>query len=246
MVSFDDSEVLEDFDKKLFKSLNLKFRGLKAYPVFRRYLPGMYPYSLNSEEAGFLLLALNQTMEMAERLKANPELLKPKLKGQILLRQAGDNEVWSEEWVFPLLMAEKKEIDLKPHLERMQKIKENINGRGGAMEIDFFYFPLIMEDEKKPYFPYGYMAIDSDSYFILDTNMFKRVDLSDIFPDKFLSMLEKMAYLPSEILVKKDEVYDIMKPFADFFNIPLQKVNSLPAINDAKKSMSQFFKKPKY
>ncbi len=246
MASFEDRELLEKLDREILTRLNFQFSGRKSYPVFRRHLPGMAPYFLNKEEAEFLLVALRQTMEMSGKIKANPNYLKPKIKGQILLLQPGDGGKWSEEWVYPLLLGKKMEIDIKPYFERMRKIKESADSRGGAMELDFFYFPAVMEDEQRPYLPYGYLALDSASYFILDMNIFKRADLASVFPDKFLAIFERMRYFPEKILVKRDEAYDLIKPFADFFNIPLEKVKRLPAIADAKKSMGQFFEKPEF
>lgn len=60
---FEDRSALKKQDLAVIKALGLKFRGRRAYPVFRSYLPGYGPWFLTEEEAIFLTLAFGTAWE---------------------------------------------------------------------------------------------------------------------------------------------------------------------------------------
>lgn len=57
------------------KQLNLKYRGRQAWPQFRSYRPGCFPWHLEREEVQTLIIALEQLLEVAPRFENYPELL---------------------------------------------------------------------------------------------------------------------------------------------------------------------------
>ena len=85
MCSYEDRDILAEEDRKQIKVLGLSFRGRNAWPMFRRYEPGYYPWFINKEECVFLTHALRQVIFVAEnvlngqlRMDAEPK------SGQIL------------------------------------------------------------------------------------------------------------------------------------------------------------------
>ena len=62
MCSFEDRDQLNQADRDQIKALGLKFRGRNAWPMFRRYEPGFYPWSINVDECMFLTHALRQVL----------------------------------------------------------------------------------------------------------------------------------------------------------------------------------------
>jgi len=56
--SFEDREMITPEDRKIIKQLGLKFRGEKAWPQFRSYRPGCFPWYLEKEEAQLLIHGL--------------------------------------------------------------------------------------------------------------------------------------------------------------------------------------------
>ncbi len=74
-VSFEDREQLEKQDRDLIKKFDLKFRGKQGYPLFRSIRPGFMPWVITSEEARTLICAIEQTSEVAPRVKKNPKIL---------------------------------------------------------------------------------------------------------------------------------------------------------------------------
>ena len=81
--SFENREVLEGEDRGIIRQLGLKFRGRNAWPMFRSYRPGFFPWLIDSHEAELLTCALEQVLVVAPRLG---ELLRR--KGRAHGRQA--------------------------------------------------------------------------------------------------------------------------------------------------------------
>lgn len=75
--SFENRDQLDRQDREVIKKLGLKFRGAYAWPMFRSYRPGYMPWFVTAEEALRLTYALSQTLEVAPRVKDDPELPPP-------------------------------------------------------------------------------------------------------------------------------------------------------------------------
>jgi hypothetical protein len=60
MASFDDRRDLAPEDLAVIRSLNLKFRGKNAWPLFRHYLPGYLPWFVTEAQAQVLRPAWNR------------------------------------------------------------------------------------------------------------------------------------------------------------------------------------------
>ena len=69
LLSFVDRDELEGKDYQLIKNHGLSFRGRKQWVQFRSLVPGMHPWSIDEEEARMLLLAIEQTIAMYQRVK---------------------------------------------------------------------------------------------------------------------------------------------------------------------------------
>lgn len=75
MASFEDREFVAEEDRGVMKALGRRFRGRKAWPLFRSYEPGAIPWFLTDDEARFLTVCLEQVLEVAPRLRETPDLL---------------------------------------------------------------------------------------------------------------------------------------------------------------------------
>ncbi len=74
-VSFENRENLEKQDRDVIKNLGLKFRGSQNYPLFRSIRPGFMLWFITSDEARMLIYAIEQTLEVAPRVRENPDIL---------------------------------------------------------------------------------------------------------------------------------------------------------------------------
>lgn len=88
---FSNRGALDKTDIKIATQVGLKPRGRAAWPQFRSFRPGYHPWFLTEDEAKYLTLCLEQTRDVALRLRTNPERRAAPSKGQYLVRVPVEN-----------------------------------------------------------------------------------------------------------------------------------------------------------
>jgi hypothetical protein len=63
--SLEDREILTPEDRKIIKQLNLKYRGRQAWPQFRSFRPGCFPWYLEKKEAQTITTGVKNRLERA-------------------------------------------------------------------------------------------------------------------------------------------------------------------------------------
>ena len=246
MASFEDREILYDEDRKIIKNLGLSFRGRKQWPLFRRYQPGYYPWHLTKDEAKYLTLALKQSVELALRFRDNTDLLDPPKKNQYLVRvpvKENGGLKWQDEWVKPEKLKKSQFAPLPINEIRLQKIKRDVKRKAGLWQADFFFSPTpVREGDERPYYPYAALFVDSDSGLILHVNMLNPDECITGFPNDLMDLIERTAMKPVEILVRKEEAYELLKVIAERLDIQLKLVKKLDTMEYLQSSMFQFFR----
>jgi len=244
MASFEDRKSLQKQDHQQIKALGLKFRGRNAWPLFRNYVPGFFPWYLTGDEAKFLTVALQQVIDVSLRFKKDPELLDPPSKDHYFVRvpdNPGENIIWKDEWLelSPLKMEDTPVIPVEE--TTLNRLKKAGLQRRGIWEIDFFYVPAIVRDKgERPYYPHMSLVVNHNSAFILNFQLEKEADSKSTFPVKFADFIERAKVMPDELLVKRYDIYKIMEPLSAELGIEINMVGSLPALEYARKSMTEF------
>ena len=247
MVSFEDRKYLEKEDLQLIKELGLKFKGRHSWPLFRSYQPGCHPWFLTSKEVLYLALCLRQAIEVSLRFKNNPRMFTPPTENRYLVRvpqKEKDSLSWKDIWMEPLPLA-KAEISVEPTERQrncLERVKTGISHRQGIWEADFFYYPHAVkeEEDERPFYPYITLWVDHYSGFIFGHYLAKPAECIEEFSGQFLKIAEEMEYLPQEILVKKEETFQLLKPLTSELRINLKKVKKLKMLEEAKASMFKF------
>ncbi len=102
---FVDREDLEGRDLVIVRSLGLKLQGQKQWPMFRSTRPAFLPWFLDSEEARFLTVVLEQAMEVARQLQLVPDSISPVFSEDRLLVRVPEGRAggyqWHNQWVKP-------------------------------------------------------------------------------------------------------------------------------------------------
>lgn len=245
MASFEDRKYLQKQDLQQIKALGLKFRGRNAWPLFRNYMPGFFPWYLKGDEARFLTVALKQAMDVSMRFIKYPGLLVHPSRDHYFVRvpdKPGEDIIWKDEWLepSPLKMEDIPVIPVEETtLERIKKARLQLRG---IWEIDFFFVQsAVREKGERPYFPYMSLVVDHNSTLILNFQLEKEADCKSTFPVKFADFIEHVKIMPDELLVKRYDVYRIMEPLSAELGIEINMVESLPALEYAQKSMKDFF-----
>jgi len=249
MASFEDREFLHKKDHQIIKNLGLKFRGRKAWPLFRNYSPGYHPWFITSDEAKFLTLALYQTIDVALRFKDNPEMLTPPEENQYLVRvpeKTKEGLSWRDEWLEPLPL-EKPEIEVPEINEtRLAKINERFKERLGIWEVGFFHSPQgVQEKNERPYYPYVVLWVEYSSGYILNLRLTgpPTGTLSElsVIPEQLMEIIENIEFLPQEILVDKEETFKLLEPITRKLGIKLSYVERLMVFEETKTDLVELF-----
>jgi len=246
MLSFENKKLLQEDDLEIIGELGLAFRGRNAWPVFRSYKPGYFPWFLNRDEVLYMTIALRQAMNVFIRMKHNAELLNGPRKNLYLVRtldpKNGKSD-WEDEWRAPAPIEENGEILDEPVNEiRIQKLKKTAKPATAVWEIDFFHTPTPILQGERPVFPYAIMVMDHDTRFIFDMHLAVTTAYQREFLGKFLDCLEQTSIIPLEILVRKDEAAKLIGPYTKRLNIKLSTVKKLHGIDHARREMEKHLK----
>jgi len=243
MASFEDRAALDTPDLKVMKELGKKFRGSHAWPQFRSYRPGYYPWILDKDEAAFLTLALEQAIDVVVRFRDDQTFLRP--RGDALLvrvhKKEGSTLVWKNEWQTPEPPAPRSILIEPLDTERVEAVARKNLPRLGTWEIDYRYEqkPVRDKDGGRPYLPVMLLAVHRESRFIIQAHL-GRKNLNDL-RDKVIQGMEQSGTIPEAIAVVKDELAAVLEPLAQQLGIALITNERFKAVPQIRRYMSQFF-----
>jgi len=245
--SFENREELHKKDRETIKKIGLKFRGKHAWPLFRSYRPGFFPWFVEAEEACFLRYALEQTVEVALRFKDNPLLLEPPDDGSYLVRvpcQDGDTLIW-EDRIMPMPPPEPKSISIAMDVQMLEALKR-MPKTGHEIEIDFFMFPSpIHEKGVRPFFPYMLLMVAAQSGMIIGQEVL-RPDPSleamwGLVPANVVSQLAQLKIVPKKIRVRSELLFQLLQPLAEELGLKLKQSRRLKNLDSVKEFLFQRF-----
>lgn len=250
-ISFEDREALEKQDRDLIKKLDLKFRGRQSYPLFRSIRPGFMPWFIISEEARMLIYAIEQTLEVAPRVKENPDILideSDRGNETVLVRTAEKQNgklVWSDE-MREISPPDETEFTIQIPQEFFDELKSLPQQKNFVLEIALFYAPTpVAERGKRPFIPKMLMLADARSGMIAG---FQLIQPKENIAENYLEIsrqvfgsLESLNVRPQEIRVADDLLFELLKNVTQQLNVKLRQTDDLRAIEAAKDAMFGFF-----
>ncbi len=248
VASFEDRKSLQKQDHEVIKRLGLKFRGPKSWPLFRSYEPGYYPWYLNQPQVHFLTLVLRQAADVSLRIKIDGDLLTSTGKARYLVRVpewSGPDLHWKDERLSPVPLERAKDEVPIPDEIRLQRIKKRGLRPAGIWEVDFFQFPMPIQEGGRPFFPMFLLIVDHDSGFVFESHLESKDRHKPEFQSHMLKVIEENAYLPQEIWVKREEVFQLFEGLVSRMGLKIKRVKKLSQLEHAKKSMNSYFSSEK-
>ncbi|MBN1401036.1 MAG: hypothetical protein JXA74_09370 [Anaerolineae bacterium] len=240
--SFEDRSETTQRDRDIIKSLGLSFRGRQAWPLFRSIHRGYLPWYLEPQETHFLACALEQTVQVAPRVRANPEILEPAGPTTYLLRkaQSGAAGLTWEDQVVDAAAWEPEGISINISGPEMRAFRALPAGRG-ELEADFFTMPIIIgERGERPYAPRMLILVERGSGFIVGFEMLApEPSLEAIWgklPNLVLANCAKWGARPRRMYVRSPFLYGLLEPVAAQLGLPVEHQDNLRTLAGAKSS----------
>lgn len=246
--SFEDREQLEKQDRDVIKKLGLKFRGSQNYPLFRSIRPGFMPYFVTSEEARFLIYAMEQTLETAPRIRDDESLLPDPDEDLYLVRvseKQGGKLVWQDE-VRQVPPPEEFTVFVNAPQEIINELKNFPQKKGLVLEIDFNYSPMpVREKGQRPFFPKILLITEASQGIIVAFELIRPeetlLETHENIPFHLVENLRKLEVRPEEIRVQSEMLFEMLRTFTQQINVKLRQTDELPTVEMAKESMFNFF-----
>lgn len=245
--SFEDREELDKKDRELIKELGLKFRGRNAWPMFRSYRPSFFPWFLESEEARFLSVALEQLADVAPRFKEDSSLLEPSDGENFLLREPrreGGTLLWEDSATgVPPLDAPPIEVEMEAaKIEALGSLPR----REARLEVDFFMFPVPARNEgNRPYFPHMLLTVDTGSGMVLGSELLAPDPSLEAMwgsvPENLADQLSKVELLPEKVSVDSELLFELLAPLAEEAGFELELAPSLSSLEQVREDLLQTF-----
>lgn len=241
--AFGKKSELDPMEKQVVRKLGMNFKKAHGWPYFRGYRPGWLPWVVDAQEARWALLALEQLLDVALRVKENRRLVARKPGTCTYLVRVsvpdGDANVWRDEYreCYPPQMTFHVTVP-----NRLLDAVRALKSVDLTIELDVApsSFPIGKQGER-PQLPYLLMAVDSKTFFILGTELLPVEDCIDDMwvkvPAKFLEMLIRSGIRPSAIAIRTPMVFTIMEGLCKDLGIEIKPDPGLPALTEARRDI---------
>lgn len=246
--SFEDREMVTSEDRKVMNTLGRKFRGRQSWPVFRSYRPGFVPWYLTQDEAKFLVHVLTQVLDVAPRVRENPNLLPP-LDDEFsyLIRMPimeGETLLWQDQ-IMQVHPPKSRKINIMLDIEALAFVK-NLPLSKSSLEVDFFMTPAQIQEQKgqRPFFAYSLLAVEHKSGFIIGGQTLSAdPTMDDMLGQvalKLLYILANASLRPKTIFVQSARIHGLISPLCQELGIRIKTSSYLRELEIAKASLLDF------
>ena len=244
--AFGKKSDLEREEKERIETLGLKFKGANAWPYFRSFRPGWCPWMVDAQEARWLILALEQLLDVAPRVQKNRRILGsggPEHPYLVRVHSAVDAQsAWHDTHKPCPPPATTFRITVSNSLLDAVRAMEP---SGLTIELDVT--PSFMPVGKKgarPQTPYLMMAVESASGFILGVELLTvegaLEDLWAQIPGKFLEMVKRNQVRPAGLALRTPWVFMVMEGLCKNLDIEVKPDPELQALTQARRSLDRF------
>lgn len=242
--SFEDRAETTPEDREIIKKLGLKFRGAKAWPQFRSFRPGCFPWYIEKAEAEMLICGLEQLLDVAPRFKENFDIFMSADDDDAYLVRVQNKGTW-EDTILHVEFNEGPTLNLKMNMAALAHLKQMLPGKA-IVEVDLFMVSNPVQEDRKerPYFPFMLMVCDHESRMILSTDLLKPLPtleaMWETVPAKTVEILAR-SRAPKEIMVRTDFLKSMLGFVGEELGCKVKKSARLAAIDSARKELGRFF-----
>jgi len=246
--SFVDRSDLSQRDRDVIKELGLKFRGRQAWPMFRSYRRGFFPWYLEAAECRFLARVLEQVVEVTPRIIDKPDLLDTSDDESYLVRtplRENGTVAWRDR-VLTIPPPESEPIPVTMDVELLEYVKL-VPRSDRTVEVDLLVIPIpVREGKARPYVPRVLLAVDSESERVVACEILApRAGLEQMWgsvPDALMRHLARVGMVPGRVRVRSDLLVEMLSPIAQELGFALVQTDTLPHLDLAVESLLEHFR----
>lgn len=242
---YENRNHLSKEDLKTIRDLGLKFKGNNAYPMFRRYEPGYYPREITGDEAIYLILVLEQSIDIVQLFRDEESIMNPPGDGYYFVRSPyidGGALKWTDAWEMPAPL-KKQPVETFPIDElRIQRLLGQAHKKEGIIELDFFSAFTPVREGNRAFFPFVLLIVDHLSGFVYSTRVCRPASHRAEMQDFLFNFMEQYKVIPQEILMKEEEILNLIAPLASKLKIKLTPTKKLRETERVKRSFRNFLK----
>ncbi|MCL4529484.1 MAG: hypothetical protein M1282_08730 [Chloroflexi bacterium] len=240
MLSWEDRDMITAEDRAVINHLGLKFRGSKAWPQFREYQPGCFPWYLESSDAELLICGLEQLLQMAPPFEKDRKFFSPIKYPHDYLIRVNRNGKWEDE-VRRVEFREEKTLEFQMDNEALEHLRGLMPGKT-TIEIDLNMMlnPVQEKSKERPYYPFMLLFVDKESHMILGAELLEPLpSMNSMYEEVPAVVVESLAagFPPKEIHVKDAMLYVLLQPVAEELGFKLKKMPRLPALERVKREL---------
>jgi hypothetical protein len=241
--SFEDREMITTADRKILKQLELKFRGKNAWPQFRSYRPGCFPWYLEKEEAQMLIHALEQLLDVAPRFREDPSLLETAEKEQSYLVRVQKDGTWEDQKSkvnFPI----DPPLKIQMNMDALTELK-GMRADNTILEVGLHMMEGAVKDDEfdRPFFPFILMVVEHASGMILGADILAPLpSIEEMWSNVPAQIVESLAgsFKPKEIQVKEPLLFQLLSLVGKETGIQIKQASRLPKLAQAMRELEQF------
>lgn len=240
-LSLEDRRRLVPEDLEIIRSLGLRIRGRRAWPMFRSVRPGHVPWFVEPAQVMILATVLEQVLDVTPRARADKTVLCPQEPGHILVRVRGRDGRWEDriERVPPPSVIHFS-VD-RALTNRLRSLARS----AAVVEADLFVFPGTVQGEADaPSLIYSAMLVDAASGFIVGAELFEpKPDLASMLarvPTALATCLVKAGMRPAAVVTRSDRVLAMLEPLT-LADVAVRRSSTLPALDTARRAMVAHF-----
>lgn len=250
MASFESSKLISGPDREIINSLGLKFRGKNAWPLFRNYLPGYFPWYLENEsQAQFLTTCLIQAANVAIHYVNNVDSIISAFDDEFFVKVPVIEEKrlnWIDRWISIPQPGELSIPELKLNFGRLSLLRHSVPHTDEKWILDYFFSPIPVKDnDERPYFTKIFILANAHNSMLIDSFTFTEDEFYSILPKQILELIEKRTRIPEEIQSVRPEIFQLLKPLTEYLDIRQVALESSPLVDSIHERIFQSLEKLK-
>jgi hypothetical protein len=218
----------------------LKPRGRNAWPVFESHEQGRVPIALREDEVPFMLDMLLQTMDLAQRLQREPELLDPTSDGRLLVRAWNERTAsWKDERVQE--PGPFKEEPARIDQLAVKRSHGNLRRIPGVVQCDVFSTAVVIDDGDVPaYVPATFLSVEAKSGLVVQVELGHPNQRAELAQRQLLVTFDRIGAIPATVMVRREEVEAALAPLAATLHFDVLRAEQLPTLDEAREALDRF------